>query len=342
MGETMRRPRVRFATTVSVALALAALGAALASPASADLRPGSARHFMTAKGALREPLPRLLATPRLSRAANGRLALTVRAGYRVSNWGAGAKNSHGAPRAGAKQGRGAPRAGAKRAHRDRALVFVTVARRLLGNGPSPLSRVDERVIVDRRLRHRHAKRRYRVLLSPRASRFLLKRGALSGKRAKRRRALALITIRIEQDRDFKRVDGRYDWREGVAFSPLDRVAPREPAAASPRPPAATTRAAPSASPTTPPPASTANRAARSGTATSPRPAACRGRSTTRPSPAPWRSPAPPRSASSRGSTAPTPKASTTSVPKATPGPTPPANRSRTWHPGSAKCRRRRA
>jgi hypothetical protein len=35
----------------------------------------------------------------------------------------------------------------------------------------------------------------------------------------------LVWVDIQQDRDFKRVDGRYDWREGTAFSAADIVPP---------------------------------------------------------------------------------------------------------------------
>jgi hypothetical protein len=130
------------------------------------------------------------------------LAIGLRAGFRVTNW-----------------------LGSKHARRDRALIFVTVATRLLRNGPSPVGRVFDRAWVDHRLRHRHTNHSYRFVLSAKASRFLIGRGAFSPRRRLRRRALRLITIRIEQDRDFKHVDGRYDWREGAAFSPLDRGIP---------------------------------------------------------------------------------------------------------------------
>ena len=183
-----------------VLLALVVSAAALAPGAEADLRSGSHRGFLTASGALREPLPRLNRTIRVARAHNGTVKVVVHARYRTSNW-----------------------RGAGRARRDRVLVFLTVGRRLLGNGPSRLGRVFERVQVDRRLRHRHANRRYVIRLNRQTSRFLVGRGAFSKRRQVRRRALRLITVRLEQDRDFKRVDGTYDWREGIAFSPLDRV-----------------------------------------------------------------------------------------------------------------------
>jgi hypothetical protein len=177
--------------------------AVLAPAAHADLRPGSTRSFMTKSGALREPLPRLRATPRVvSRPGDGRLVLKVRARYRVTNW-------H----------------GSKRVRRDRALLFVTVASRMLRNGPSPVGRVFSHTWVDHGLRHRHAGRSYKLVLSRKASRFLRERGVFSDQRRRRRRALRLITVRIEQDRDLKHVDGRYDWREGAAFSPDDVVPP---------------------------------------------------------------------------------------------------------------------
>lgn len=176
--------------------------ALLAPAAHADLRAGSTRSFMSKSGKLKEPLPRLLATPRLVRAKDGRLALELRAHYRVTNW-----------------------QGSKRVRRDRALLFLTVASRMMRNGPSPVGRVFSRVWADHRLRHRNASRSYTLVFNQKASRFLRERGAFSANRKRRRRALRLITVRVEQDRDFKHVDGRYDWREGTAFSPADAILP---------------------------------------------------------------------------------------------------------------------
>jgi hypothetical protein len=170
--------------------------------ADADLRPGSRRAILTKGGGLREPLPRLLRSPRILRAKDGRLAIDLRAGFRVSNWN-----------------------GSVGARRDRAMVVLSVARRLLRNGPSSVDRVFARAWTDHRLRHRHAARHYRFAFSRAASRFLRHHGVLSKKRAVRGRALRLISVRIEQDRDFKHVDGGYDWREGAAYSAADRIVP---------------------------------------------------------------------------------------------------------------------
>lgn len=195
-----RSPRPRAWLAALLAFAILAL---LAPVAHADLRAGSTRAIATKSGQLKEPLPRLLATPKVvARIADGRLALKVRARYRVSNW-------H----------------GSKRVRRDRALLFLTVASKMTRTGPSPVGRVFSHVWVDHRLRHRHANRTYTLVLSDQASRFLRSRGVFSGNRERRRRALRLITVRVEQDRDFKRVNGRFDWREGTAYSPADTILP---------------------------------------------------------------------------------------------------------------------
>lgn len=184
------------------ALVVLALFAIAVQSAGADLRPGSQRSFLTKAGGLREPLPRLLRSPAIVQAKGGRLAIDLRAGFRVSNW-----------------------QGSARARRDRAMIVLSVGRRLLRNGPSAVDRVFEHAWVDHRLRRRHATRHYRFAFDRPASRFLRRQGVLSAKRAVRDRALRLVSVRIEQDRDFKHVDGSYDWREGTAYSAADRIAP---------------------------------------------------------------------------------------------------------------------
>lgn len=193
------RPAVRIYLTALACVALG-VGLLLAPVAHADLRPGSQHTILTRAGALREPLPRILGQLKVVRSGHGRIAVKLGVRYRVSNW-----------------------RGSRRARRDRALVLVTVARRRLHNGPDPSDPVFRDAWTDRRLRHRVERRDYDLKLDRRASRFLIGRGIFSSRRDRRRAALRLISVQVEQERDFKWVDGNYDWREGTAFSPADLI-----------------------------------------------------------------------------------------------------------------------
>src|SRR6185312_8953043 len=53
------------------------------------------------------------------------------------------------------------------------------------------------------------------------SRQLRTWGATSKDARRRARALRRITFDVQQDRDYRHVDGRYDWREGGAWSAAD-------------------------------------------------------------------------------------------------------------------------
>lgn len=183
-------------------LALAVAACALAPAAHADYPVGSAHPLLAKRGRLALPLPKTSALPKVTTTPSGRLRVSATMRYRAANW----------------KGRG-------KTARDRVTVTVAVARHLFASGPDPRIRVFRKVI-SHRLSHRQVTRRYSVLLPARTSRLLRRWGATSSHPRKRARALRRITFDVQQDRDFRRVDGRYDWREGDAWSAADALLAR--------------------------------------------------------------------------------------------------------------------
>ena len=177
----------------------------LAPAAGANLRPGSSNAFLVGKGhqlALSIPLP--LNVPQLTRDKHGLGHVAVCVRYQVAN-------------SSAQRG----------VARDRALVTVIVSRRLLTTGPDPSKPLYRHTFVDMRgLSRQHIVRCYHFQLPRSMSRFLSSKGAFVRSTSRKRSARRLLWIDIQQDRDFKRVDGRYDWREGTAVGAGDLAPPR--------------------------------------------------------------------------------------------------------------------
>jgi hypothetical protein len=179
--------------------ALVAFACALAPVAHADYKVGSSHSMLAKHRRLAMPLPRTDALPRVTVTPSGRLRVSATMRYRAANW----------------KGRG-------KAAPDRVTVVIAVAGRMLASGPYRGSEVFRKAIRHR-LSHQKVTRRYTVLLPARASRLLIKWGALSSQPRRRAQALRRVTFDVQQDRDFRRVDGRYDWREGGAWSAADAL-----------------------------------------------------------------------------------------------------------------------
>ncbi len=184
-------------------LALVLLSLLAAAPAEARLRPGSSHALFTGTGKharLAQPLPVVTQVPTLARRSDGRLQVTARARYVVTNWKA-----------------------AKGRARDRAMATLTVARRLRSTGPDPSTPRYRRAIL-RTLTSPVANEGYTFVLPLALSRQLLRAGILASGASERRTQLRrLISLDLEQDRDFQRVDGKHDWRQGTAWTAADRL-----------------------------------------------------------------------------------------------------------------------
>ena len=195
--------RIRGGGALAALAVLAALSVAPA--AGANLRPGSTNAFMVGRHhELALPVPLPLNVPNLikDRHGLGHVALCVR--YQAANWSAEPGVA-----------------------RDRALVTVIVSRRMMTTGPDPSNPLYRHTFVDMAgLNRQHIVRCYRFQLPRSISNFLISKGAFVRSSNRRRSARHLLWIDIEQDRDFKKVDGRYDWREGTAVGAGDLAPPR--------------------------------------------------------------------------------------------------------------------
>jgi hypothetical protein len=187
-------------------LALAVFAAlSLAATAGANLRPGSTNVFLVGKHhELALPVPLPLNVPNLTRDRHGlgHVAMCVR--YQAANWST-----------------------ARGVARDRALVTAIVSRRTMSTGPDPANPLYRHTLVDMAgLNRQHIVRCYHLQLPRSVSNFLSSKGAFVRSSSRRRSARHLLWIDVEQDRDFKKVDGRYDWREGTAVGAGDLAPPR--------------------------------------------------------------------------------------------------------------------
>jgi hypothetical protein len=155
------------------------------------------RSLTTKDGRLAMPMPRAAGLVAIKKARGGGATLRFGVSYVVSH---------------TKTVRG-------RVARDRAEIRIKVARELFPTGPNPDKLVYEKTILDKTgLRTRLATRKYAVRLPRAAYAFLVSQGISSPKETLRNRARRLVNIHVFQYRDYKRVDGKYDWIEGTTFS----------------------------------------------------------------------------------------------------------------------------
>lgn len=166
-----------------------------------DLRPGS-RHQLFVNGHIAVPLPRMASDVKLAVQPNGSALLRFAATYVVTNT---QKRNHVRP--------------------DRAVIDLTV-------GPGTGAPVYRSVTTDKKLNQRITKHSYELKIPKKQVKYLNRMGLNSKKKAKRQAALTGVKIEIHQERDFKVVDGKYDWKQGLGFNAATknlRAAGNEPA-----------------------------------------------------------------------------------------------------------------
>jgi hypothetical protein len=104
---------------------------------------------------------------------------------------------------------------------DEAIVNVSVARYMGPTGPQNIDPEFSKTFVDDHLDHPSTERTYSVTLPASVTSFLDANGLGSSDSATRTGALRRISIDVQQVRDYKKVDGLYDWQEGASWTAAD-------------------------------------------------------------------------------------------------------------------------
>lgn len=104
---------------------------------------------------------------------------------------------------------------------DEAIVNVSVARYMGPTGPQNVDPEFSKTFVDYHLDHPSTERTYSVTLPATVTSFLDANGLSSSDSATRTDALRRITVDVQQVRDYKKVDGSYDWQEGASWTAAD-------------------------------------------------------------------------------------------------------------------------
>jgi beta-lactam-binding protein with PASTA domain len=187
---------------------LAASTAGAASTPAGQLGPGSTHAILDAHDQLAMPIPRLASDFSVTHHADGSATVTFALTYAVAN----TRSS-------------------KRVRADDATITVRVARYGSAAGPSPADPVFTKSFVDNHLNRRSTTHHYSVTIPAAAVSFLKSKG-LAFKKSNTggttttapsttpaaTKAMHLISVDVQQHRDFRRVDGSYDWTEGNFFT----------------------------------------------------------------------------------------------------------------------------
>lgn len=157
-----------------------------------DLSVGS-QHQMFAGGRIAAPMPRLASDAKLTLNGKGPAKLNFKVRYAVSN----------------TQNR-------KHVRADRAVIEVSV-------GPVTGASVYRHKMIDKKLNQRIITHSYSVKLPAKQVSFLNANGLKSKNRATRKKALEGVKVEVHQERDFKNVNGAYDWKQGLGFNAATRT-----------------------------------------------------------------------------------------------------------------------
>ena len=185
------------------------LAASLAGCSSTSTGSPQATHsILSAHDQLALPLPRLASDVSVTPHANGSATATFGLTYAVANTSSG-----------------------PHVRADDATIVVRVARQLLPSGPSPAAPVFTKGFVDNHLDQATISHRYSVTIPAPAVSFLKSKGlafvqsktggtttTVPSRTPEATDALRLINIDVQQHRDFRHVDGSYDWTEGNFFT----------------------------------------------------------------------------------------------------------------------------
>jgi PASTA domain len=193
---------------VGAMVILAGCSSATTNSSSNDGQAGSTNSVLNAKDQLAMPLPRLASDVSITRHANGSATATFSLNYAVANT-----------------------SSSQHVRADDATIVVHVARQLLPSGPSPADPVFTKGFVDNQLDQSTLTHQYSVTIPAKAVSFLKSKGlafrksetgttttTVPSSTAASTDALQLISVDVQQHRDFRHVDGSYDWTEGNFFT----------------------------------------------------------------------------------------------------------------------------
>ncbi|HEX4219525.1 MAG TPA: LamG domain-containing protein [Acidimicrobiales bacterium] len=104
---------------------------------------------------------------------------------------------------------------------DEAIIHFSVASSLLSSGPSSLSPEFSKTFVDAQLNSPSVTHAYSAVFPPSVVQFLQSKGIASSNGATKTSAMRLVGIDVQQMRDYRHVDGSYDWQEGGFWTAAD-------------------------------------------------------------------------------------------------------------------------
>ncbi|MFN8017983.1 MAG: hypothetical protein U0P45_07645 [Acidimicrobiales bacterium] len=156
--------------------------------------PSDHHRLVGSDGRFALPAPRLAKQVALAPTADGGAVATFRVAYAVA---------HPTAAGGAKP--------------DQAQLVLRVATAMAPTGPLPTHLAFEHRVTDTHLDAEEITRSYRVAIPAAAYHSLVDHGLGSSDASERAAALRLVTVGVNQDRDFQQVDGRYDWIHGSTF-----------------------------------------------------------------------------------------------------------------------------
>ena len=206
VGRWSRQPRTVRVVAIALPLVLLAAGLAVWSPWSGDEDGPVTNEVLDEDGDLAMPMPRLSEDVAVSDNDDGSLQVTFGIDYAVAHTG---RARPGSPDADAKP--------------DMAQVTVMVTEHVAPSGPIRLEPTFRQVVDDRELTDDTTTSRYSVRIPPKIRDDLHDQGLGSSDDDDRKAALRHIDIDVQQLRDWKVVDGTYDWVQGRAWTGADVV-----------------------------------------------------------------------------------------------------------------------